>query len=113
VLIQINPPDKSNALQGQKQFCCFELQIVYAQTNREVRRDATKNSPHFEIARLLVRLDHVASFIVNARITASKFVLPSWSTGAARKKRSWPWRVNWPLICGVSAPAASAPQHWD
>jgi hypothetical protein len=31
-----------------------------------MRRDASKNSPLFELARVLVRLDHVASFIVNA-----------------------------------------------
>jgi hypothetical protein len=31
----------------------------------ELRRDASKNSRFFEIARVLVRLDHVASFIVN------------------------------------------------
>jgi hypothetical protein len=31
-----------------------------------VRCDASKNSPLLEIARLLVRFDHVASVIVNA-----------------------------------------------
>jgi hypothetical protein len=30
----------------------------------ELRRDASKNSSLFEIARVLVRVDHVASFIV-------------------------------------------------
>jgi hypothetical protein len=31
-----------------------------------VRRDASKNSPLFEIARLLIGLDYVAYLIVNA-----------------------------------------------
>jgi hypothetical protein len=31
-----------------------------------VRRDASKSSPRFELARVLVRVDHVADFIVNA-----------------------------------------------
>jgi hypothetical protein len=32
----------------------------------ELRRDASKNSRLFEIARVLMRLDHVSRFIVNA-----------------------------------------------
>jgi hypothetical protein len=32
---------------------------------REVQHDASKNSPLFEVARLLVRFDYVARFIVN------------------------------------------------
>jgi hypothetical protein len=31
-----------------------------------MRGNANKNSPLFEIARVLVRLDHVVSFIINA-----------------------------------------------
>jgi hypothetical protein len=31
-----------------------------------VRRDASKDSPGFEIARVLVRVDHVASIVVHA-----------------------------------------------
>jgi len=34
--------------------------------SREVRSDASKNSPLFELARVLVRFDHVARFIANA-----------------------------------------------
>jgi hypothetical protein len=37
----------------------------------ELRRDASKNSRLFELARLLVRLDHVVRFIVNANNSAA------------------------------------------
>ena len=43
----------------------------------EARRDANKNSPLFQIVRVLVRFDHVASFIVNANHKILLFTLSS------------------------------------
>jgi hypothetical protein len=40
--------------------------IIEIAFKRELRRNTSKNSPFFEIARVLMRFNHVASFIVNA-----------------------------------------------
>ena len=65
-----------------------------------------------ELAWRLVRFQPNYKPIVTWRAVLAKGAL---ATGAWRpaKKRSWPWRGSWPSICGVSAPAASVPQHWD
>jgi len=47
-----------------KSFMRHDLWLVIT---KKQMRSATKNSPFFEIANLLVRFDHVANFIVNAK----------------------------------------------
>ena len=53
----------------------------------EARRDANKNSPLFQIVRVLVRFDHVASFIVNANHKILLFTSSSLSSPCSEKPR--------------------------
>src|SRR5437868_1102868 len=63
-----------------------------------------------ETAWRLVRFQPNYRPVLKWRETLRKGAL---ATGAARKKAIVAVHANWPLICGVSAPAASAPSRSD
>src|SRR5437868_2103913 len=63
-----------------------------------------------ELAWRLVRFQPNYKPVLKWRETLRQGAL---STGAARKKAIVAVHANWPLICGVSAPAASAPSRSD